>query len=127
AVIVVLTSACTTSHRGPVPPTVMQGRLAPGGTLRVGVLTDQSGLSCEFTLCGGQHDDPQWAGEDPMSYELARCCLLRTLLSYNGEATSGGGTVLRPDVASALPTVSTDGLTWTFHLKHGLHYAPPLP
>jgi peptide/nickel transport system substrate-binding protein len=123
-VLLVLGTACTGSH----DESRLRARIArpTGGTLRVGVLTDQSGLSCEFTLCGGQHDDPQWSGEDPMYYELSRCCLLRTLLSYNGEPTSGGGTVLRPDVATALPTISTDGLTWTFNLKHGLHYAPPL-
>ena len=34
--------------------------------------------------------------------------------------------MLRPDVASALPEISSDGLAWTFHLLHGLHYAPPL-
>lgn len=116
--LVVIATACT-------------GRVAPrptllpraGGTLRVGVLTDQN---CEFTFCGGQHDDPQWAAEDAMSYELARCCLVRTLLSYNGQPTSRGGTVLHPDVAAALPEISSDGLTWTFHLKRGLRYAPPL-
>jgi peptide/nickel transport system substrate-binding protein len=62
----------------------------------------------------------------PPAFELFRCCLLRTLLSYNGRPTGEGGAVLHPDLATALPTVSRDGLTWTFHLKHGLHYAPPL-
>jgi len=111
-------AACTGSHPAPAPSSFVAG-----GTLRVGVLTNQS---CEFTFCGGQHDDPQWAGEDPMSYEVGRCCLLRTLLSYNGQSTSGGGTILRPDLANGLPAISNDGLTWTFHLRRGLHYAPPL-
>jgi len=57
--------------------------------------------------------------------EFIRCCLGRTLLSYNGKPTSSGGDELRPDLAAAMPDVSADGLTWTFHLKHGLHYAPP--
>jgi peptide/nickel transport system substrate-binding protein len=57
---------------------------------------------------------------------LARCCLVRTLLSYNGQPTSEGGTILQPDVASSLPVVSSDGLTWTFSLQQGLHYSPPL-
>src|SRR5262249_47557882 len=46
--------------------------------------------------------------------------------SYNGQSTRGGGTLLRPDLATRLPDVSADGLTWTFHLGPGLHYAPPL-
>src|SRR5262249_32558329 len=28
--------------------------------------------------------------------------------------------------AASLPTVSTNGLTWTFRLKRGIHYALPL-
>ncbi len=126
-ICVLAASACTsTTHPGPSAPSQ-----APpsGGTLRVGVLmhsSDGSATSCEFTFCGGQHDDPQWAGEDPMTYEVERCCLQRTLLSYNGEPTNRGGTLLRPDLATELPTISSDGLTWTFHLRSGLHYAPPL-
>ena len=55
-----------------------------------------------------------------------RCCLLRTLISYNGHPTEEGGTELRPDLASGMPEVSRDQLTWTFRLKAGIHYAPPL-
>lgn len=58
--------------------------------------------------------------------ELFRCCLLRTLLSYNGRPIEEGGAILRPDIAAEAPGVSRDGLTWTFRLKEGLRYAPPL-
>jgi peptide/nickel transport system substrate-binding protein len=58
--------------------------------------------------------------------ELLRCCLVRTLLSYTGRPADEGGTELRPDLASSMPSVSADGLTWTFHLKDGLRYGPPL-
>jgi peptide/nickel transport system substrate-binding protein len=51
---------------------------------------------------------------------------LRTLLSHSGRTTEDGGAALLPDLASKLPDVSADGLTWTFHLKEGIHYAPPL-
>jgi ABC-type oligopeptide transport system substrate-binding subunit len=54
-----------------------------------------------------------------------RCCLLRTLLSYQGAPTSQGGATLRPDLAASMPTVSDDGLTWTFRIRQGLQYAPP--
>lgn len=69
---------------------------------------------------------------DPQRYlstrdlEILRCCLLRTLLSYNGRPTEEGGAVLRLDLAEELPEVSPNGLTWTFRLKQGLTYAPPL-
>jgi peptide/nickel transport system substrate-binding protein len=61
-----------------------------------------------------------------LPWMLYRCCLLRTLLSYNGLDAAHNGAELFPDLASGMPTVSKDGLTWTFHLKQGLHYAPPL-
>jgi peptide/nickel transport system substrate-binding protein len=65
---------------------------------------------------------------DPQSYsawEIFRCCLLRTLYSYNGKPTEEGGTKARPDLAAGMPQVSDDGLTWTFQLRQGLVYAPP--
>jgi peptide/nickel transport system substrate-binding protein len=69
------------------------------------------------------HLDP--TSGDSTNNGLARCCLLRTLLSYNGMPTAGGGAIPRPDLASRFPSVSPDGLTWTFELRHGIHYAPP--
>src|SRR4029078_7036317 len=46
-------------------------------------------------------------------------------MSYYG--TSGvTGTEPKPALATAPPDVSTDGLTWTFHLRPDLHYGPPL-
>ena len=100
-----------------------------GGTLRVG-LTGWAGHELRNAVPESHGRffyafDPQEIRYPP-AFELFRCCLLRTLLSYNGRPTGQGGTELRPDLATALPTVSADGLTWTFHLKQGLHYAPPL-
>jgi peptide/nickel transport system substrate-binding protein len=70
--------------------------------------------------------DPQLDYSFRESPGLHRCCLLRTLLSYNGRSAAEGGERLQPDLAAGLPEVSADGLTWTFRLKAGLHYAPPL-
>jgi peptide/nickel transport system substrate-binding protein len=100
-----------------------------GGTLRVAM--DIVGY--EFFQKDVQEDPPRfdsvwdpsrtWAA-DP--FELFRCCLLRTLMSYNGLSTSEGGAELQPDVALDHPVISDGGLTWTFRLKQGLHYAPPM-
>ncbi|MFN2389311.1 MAG: ABC transporter substrate-binding protein [Actinomycetota bacterium] len=60
------------------------------------------------------------------SWELLRCCLARTLLSHNGRSADEGGAVLHPDLARALPTISPDGRTWTFRLREGVTYGPPL-
>ncbi|HEY7667724.1 MAG TPA: ABC transporter substrate-binding protein [Actinomycetota bacterium] len=59
----------------------------------------------------------------PQGVELLRCCLVRTLMTY--DAREGGGSLV-PDLAAAPPAVAQDGLTWTFRLRAGLTYAPPL-
>ena len=56
--------------------------------------------------------------------ELLRCCLARTLLMPDDRPGHTGGLV--PDLAATMPVVSADGLTWTFRLRSGLTYAPPL-
>jgi peptide/nickel transport system substrate-binding protein len=93
-----------------------------GGTLRVGV---DHPFGTEISTA-----PPRYALDPQVEYrsaqwELYRCCLLRTLLSYNGKPTVQGGATLRPDLATRMPDVSPDGLVWVFHLKRGLHYAPP--
>ena len=60
-----------------------------------------------------------------ISFEFFRCCLTRTLLSTNGMPADQGGVDLQPDIAASMPEVSSDGLTWTFKLKPGIHYSPP--
>jgi len=60
-----------------------------------------------------------------VTWQYYRCCLLRTMMSFNGRPTEEGGAVARPDLAAAEPEVSADGLTWTFSIKPGINYAPP--
>lgn len=106
----ILLLACSGPPPSPTKPST-------GGTLRVAIVET------------GQEEYPGTPYYDPGRYTftpLARCCLLRTLLSYNDRPTEEGGAELRPDLAEALPRISADGLTWTFKLKARLHYAPPL-
>ena len=101
--------ACTSD---PTTSSPLSSRGPVGGTLRLG-MTNVS----------------YW-GMDPLhewnaaTWELFRCCLVRTMMSYD----VGGSPDLRPvpDLAAAPPEISTDGLTWTFRLRQGIHYAPPL-
>ena len=60
-----------------------------------------------------------------VTWQYYRCCLLRTMMSFNGKPTEEGGAEARPDLAAAEPEVSADGLTWTFSIKPGVNYAPP--
>jgi peptide/nickel transport system substrate-binding protein len=43
------------------------------------------------------------------------------LLTYKS-ATGGAGGTMVPGIATGLGQVSPDGLTWTYHIKHGLKY-----
>jgi peptide/nickel transport system substrate-binding protein len=51
--------------------------------------------------------------------------LTRTLINYKHVAGPAGNK-LYPDLAQAMPTVSSDGLTYTFKLKSGLKFGPPV-
>jgi peptide/nickel transport system substrate-binding protein len=60
-----------------------------------------------------------------VTWEYYRCCLLRTLMSYKGVPTAEGGAEIFPDLAASEPTISEDGLTWTFTIKSGVRYGDP--
>ena len=85
-----------------------------GGTYRVGWE-----LSFDFT-----------AGLDPTAEYTAYgwslyTLLTRKLVTYPGAPGQEGITVV-PDLATDLGLVSDDGLTWTFTLKDGIQFGPPV-
>ena len=112
--ITLVAAACGGEGGGTGTNTGDDGEIPQGGTLRVALTSD---VSAAF--------DPQ-KEYYTVSFGYFRCCLLRTLLSYKGVPGSEGGNDLIPDLATALPEVSEDELTWTFTLKEGIKYSPPL-
>lgn len=117
SVLAVVAAACGGDDGGETGATGATGEtgaeLQPGGTLEIAQVSD---VDVAF--------DPQKSYYS-VTWSYYRCCLLRTLLSYNGKPTDEGGTELRPDIAVALPEASSDALTWTFTLKSGIRYSPP--
>jgi len=120
AVLALTAAACGGDDGG-------EGETGPtGGTGETGVELQQGGTLDVWM------DTDVTAAFDPqkeyfqVSFAFYRCCLLRTLLSYNGKGPDEEGDQLFPDLAASEPTVSDDQLTWTFTLKQGIHYAPPL-
>jgi len=133
SVLATVLAACGGEQAGqgpaaePAPETTTAEDLTRGGTLRLATADPNFDFRQTYISADGEADytlDPQKAF-DNTSWELFRCCLLRTLMSFNGQPTSLGGAELRPDLADGMPEVAPDGLTWTFHLKRGQHYAPP--
>jgi peptide/nickel transport system substrate-binding protein len=114
-VMLLVATACTFGGDQPDESRPADGASVRGGTLRAAV---PDFWAADVDL------DPQRAYTNS-AWELFRCCLLRTLYSYNGKPTEEGGMELRPDLAAGSPDVSPDGLAWTFRLRQGLRYAPP--
>ncbi len=117
----VATASCTGGAGKSVnDPPSSSAHIAEGGTLRVAIPLNRGASP----LSAGPALDPQtdyWSD----SFEVFRCCLLRTLLAYPGLPTKEGGATLHPDLAAQMPEISSDGLTWTFRLKDGIAYGPP--
>jgi peptide/nickel transport system substrate-binding protein len=117
AVLAMLAAACGGDGGGETgtdASATADSNAQPGGTLRLALTSDVQ-----------QAFDPQQEYYG-IAWEYDRCCLLRTLLSYNGKTTEERGAELFPDLAAQTPEISADGLTWTFTLQPGLRYAPPL-
>ncbi len=47
------------------------------------------------------------------------------LLTFK-KASGGAGSVIVPDIASAMPTVSQHGKVYTFHVRKGVHFSAPI-
>jgi peptide/nickel transport system substrate-binding protein len=110
-----LATACTSGADGEGATSSARMDALRGGSLR-GAVPD---ALVAYGFAGDVYLDPQRAYSELPGLELLRCCLVRTLFSYNSKLE------LRPDLAAANPEVSSDGLTWTFRLRPGLRYSPP--
>ncbi len=87
---------------------------ARGGTYRVE--TTGFGFSDNFDPTGEYTTD---------AWGMYRGLLVRTLVGYNMVAGAAGNQLV-PDLATSLPTPSDNFQTWTFTLKPGVRFAPPV-
>ena len=51
--------------------------------------------------------------------------LVRTLVGYTPRRGAAGNKLV-PDIATAVPTPTNGGKTYTFHLKPGIKFGPPV-
>jgi predicted Ser/Thr protein kinase len=86
------------------------GPAPAGGEIRVPLATDD--VTTDYAVAGA-----------PLNAQIAYATCAR-LLSYP-DAAGAAGTVLTPEAARALPSLSTDRRTWTFRVRPGLRFAPP--
>jgi peptide/nickel transport system substrate-binding protein len=114
-VLMVIATAC-----GGDEPTAPPGTTTPtdgvqtGGTYRM----ETDGIA----YTSGGDPSGEYLG---LSFGIFTNLLQRTLLTYY-HTGSGKGNELVPDLAVDFPEVSEDGLTYTFTLKDGIMFGPPL-
>ena len=90
------------------------GTPAKGGTYRI--------ANTDFAQSSGFDPTGEYFGSDWTIYTTT---MLRTLVS--SPFTAGAANAeLRADLATEVPTVSEDGLTYTFTLKDGTSFGPPV-
>jgi peptide/nickel transport system substrate-binding protein len=107
----VAVTSCTKSNQGAQTPSA--AAVTRGGVYRVGVSTFGNTDGLDPT---GEYGIPGWGVLD---------ALQRTLVTFHF-APGAAGTELVPDLATSVPQPSPDGLTYTFHLKSGIKFGPPL-
>jgi len=107
-VLAIVAAACGGNEKAKVSPGVKKG-----GTYRTAIE--------DFGFTNGFDPTGEYLGT---AWGLYSDLLLRTLVTYTH---TGGipGDAIKPDIASKWET-SSDGLTWTFTLKSGIKFGPPI-
>ncbi|MEP7022552.1 MAG: ABC transporter substrate-binding protein, partial [Actinomycetota bacterium] len=90
------------------------GTAARGGVYRTAVSS--------FGLTNNM--DP--VGETQIGFAFALYdAMIRTLVTFRHESGAAGVQIV-PDLATSVPAPTDNGLTYTFHLKPGIKFAPPI-
>jgi peptide/nickel transport system substrate-binding protein len=86
-----------------------------GGTLNVG--WEQS-----FGFTDNMDPTGEYLGD---AFGILDNLLVRTLVGYNHDQGAAGNKIV-PDIATSVPKPTNGGKTYTFHLKSGIKFSPPV-
>ncbi|OFW65559.1 MAG: hypothetical protein A2Z12_03100 [Actinobacteria bacterium RBG_16_68_21] len=106
--------ATTTTAAGETTTSAGTTGPQPGGTYRI----ETDGIA----YTSGGDPSGEYLG---ISFGIFTNLLARTLLTYYHTGGANGNS-LAPDLAVDFPEISDDGLTYTFTLKDGIMFGPPL-
>jgi peptide/nickel transport system substrate-binding protein len=90
------------------------GAVTKGGIYRIS--------STQFNYTGGFDPTGEYLGT---AFALYNNLMLRNLVGYTHESGAAGNVIV-PDLATDLGELSEDGLTYTFTLKDGVKFGPPV-
>src|SRR5438067_3413587 len=105
-------AACGSS--GPIRQRSSSRNIVEGGVYRTALE--------DFGFTGAFDPTGEYLGT---AWGLYSQLMLRTLVTYK-HVLGTAGDQLVPDIATDLGKVSSDGLTYTFTLKNGIRFGPPL-
>jgi len=114
AVLSMIAVACGGDDDEEGGPQDLGGTVEKGGIYRVGTDAFEWNASLDPT---GEYLGSAWA--------IYTNLMLRNLVTYKHTA-GGAGNELVPDLATDLGEISEDGLTYTFTLKDGVMFGPPV-
>lgn len=114
------TTAPQTAETAQTTEATQTAETADGGAPAGGVY--RIGVESSFNFTNAFDPTGEYLSE---AMSLYSSLLVRTLVGYRHVAGAEGN-VLVPDLAVDLPQVSADGLTWTFRLKDGIRFGPPV-
>jgi peptide/nickel transport system substrate-binding protein len=113
ALVVALLSACGGGGGGTGTESTAEGEA--GGTYRIG-WENTFGFTNNFDPTG------EYLGE---AHGIYTSLLIRRLVAYNHVAGAAGNEVVA-DIATEIPEPTNDGKTYTFEIKDGVMFSPPL-
>ena len=108
-------TATQPAEPGAEPPPATAAEPEAGGVYRVD-------WEASFNFTNGFDPTGEYLGE---VWGIYSSLLIRTLVGYRHTAGAAGNELI-PDLATDLGEVSPDGLTYTFTLKDGIAFGPPL-
>ncbi|MDQ3856890.1 MAG: ABC transporter substrate-binding protein, partial [Actinomycetota bacterium] len=92
------------------------GKPRKGGTFRIGI-------EDAFEFTGGFDPTGEYLST---AWSQFRAFLVRSLVGYNLKQSDEGGNDLVPDLATDVPEPTDGGKTYTFHLRDGVKFGPPV-
>lgn len=114
-VLALTAAACGGGDGDDGTDTTQEGGAEPGGVYRVGYLE-------AFNFTNGFDPTGEYLGT---ALAIYNSLMLRTLMGYRHVSGAEGNESV-PDLAETEPDVSEDGLTYTYTLRDGVKFGPPV-